>query len=165
MNAPESSRRPRRARRVLAHWATIVRRSPSEYEREVLRTAPVFNSAGVARLLAPRLGAEMAEVFYVVCLDGQNHVLALAEVARGGGHSVTVDYRVIFRLAVAYGANALIVAHNHPSGDPTPSAEDLTLTRRLREIGDVLGVPVVDHVIVAGERHYSFLDSGLLAAA
>jgi DNA repair protein RadC len=164
MTSPESTRRPRRAKGILAHWATIVRSAPSDYEKEVLRRT-VSSSRAVAQLLGPRLAAEMGEVFCVVCLDGRNHVLAMTEIARGGTHAITVDARFVFRVAIAYNATSLVLVHNHPSGDPTPSDEDIKLTARLCEIADVVGISIVDHVILAGERHASLLDLGLLKAA
>jgi DNA repair protein RadC len=146
--------------RVLAAWATIVRKSPSEYEKTVLRTPPASTPEMVFELVKDRIAREMGEVFYAICLDGNNHVLAMTEVARGGQHSVGVDIRSLFRVAVAYGASALILCHNHPSGSPRPSPEDVAMTKRAMAAGKVLGIPVVDHIIVAGERYASLYAMG-----
>ena len=72
--------------------------------------------------------------------------------------STSVHPREVFRFSVATGAAAIIVAHNHPSGDPSPSAEDRRITERLRECGEMLGIEVLDHVVVAGSEFYSFAD-------
>lgn len=144
-------------------WVLVVRESVSRHEREVLGgRMKATTSADVARLLHPRLARELVEVLVVLCLDGQNNVTHLAEVSRGGLHGCSVSARDLFRVAVAAGASAIIVAHNHPSGDPTPSPEDITMTARLVDVGEVLGIPLVDHLVIAGGRHSSMLDLGII---
>ena len=95
-------------------------------------------------------------------LDAQSRPRALHEVTRGTLSSSLVHPREVFRLAVAYNAAGIIVAHNHPSGDPTPSADDRAMTKQLVEAGRVLDIPVYDHVIVGDERYLSFASAGLL---
>jgi len=114
------------------------------------------------RCIGAKLGAEEVEVFTVVMLDTRNSVLALQEVTRGILSSSLVHPREVFRAAIAYGAAGIIVAHNHPSGDPAPSADDKAVTRQLVASGKVLDIPVYDHVIVAADRYFSFAESGLL---
>jgi DNA repair protein RadC len=152
-------------KRVLASWATIVRKSPSSYERTVLQAARAQDASSVFELVKERIGREMSEVMYVICLDGQNHVLAMTEVARGGVHQVGVECVSLFRVAVAFAASGIILVHNHPSGDPTPSPADLAMTRRAEDAGKVIGIRLVDHVIVAGQRYVSLLDLGRIDAA
>jgi DNA repair protein RadC len=127
----------------------------------------IASSADVVALLRGRACVDEGEVFYVVALNAELGPLTIAEVARGSLTSMTVTPREVFRLAVAVGAFAVILAHNHPSGDPSPSVEDLDLTRRLVAGGQVLGVPVLDHVILGcgphrGEAVFSFSDHGLV---
>lgn len=83
-------------------------------------------------------------------------------VTRGTLDTSLVHAREVFRTAVAESAACLILVHNHPSGDPTPSAEDREVTRQLVDAGALLGVPVLDHVIVGDARYVSFVEAGLL---
>ncbi|MBK9033050.1 MAG: DNA repair protein RadC [Myxococcales bacterium] len=99
--------------------------------------------------LWPRLAGLEQEVFYVVGIDARNVVVIEAEVARGHLTGVDVHPREVFRPLIRAGAAAAVCAHNHPSGDPTPSPPDLLLTERLKEAGDLLGIPVIDHVVLA----------------
>jgi DNA repair protein RadC len=123
---------------------------------------PVSGPRDAASIAAALLEGEEQEVFLAFPLDIKNRVLGYVEVARGSIDSVGVDPRMVFRTAVLLGASAVIVVHNHPSGDPTPSAEDVALTERLVDAGRILGIPVLDHVIVAGERTMSFAEKQML---
>jgi DNA repair protein RadC len=112
------------------------------------------------------VGDEMAllgqEQFRVVLLTTKLQVLAVETVSVGGLASVEVHPREVFRRAVQAGAWGVVAVHNHPSGDPTPSRDDQVLTRRLAEAGDVLGIPLWDHVVIGRGRHASFRDMGWL---
>lgn len=114
------------------------------------------------RLLQPLAAAEEVEVFWVLLLDSQSQVRGAVEVFRGTLNSCVAHPREIFRLAVLYGAAGIIVAHNHPSGDPTPSAEDRACTRSLKAAGELLDIPLYDHIVVTADRFVSFASSGLL---
>lgn len=96
-------------------------------------------------------GAENAdrESFYVLYLDSQNRVSGIEEAHKGTASHVEVHPREVFKGAVATNARAVVLAHNHPSGSPTPSNDDHDLTRRLVKSGELLGIPVLDHVIVS----------------
>ena len=95
-------------------------------------------------------------------LDARHRPIGVHEVARGAGNVVNVAPRDLFAAALATGANAVIIAHNHPSGEASPSNEDVNLTHRLRAGGDLIGVPVLDHVIIGEEDAYSFDGNELL---
>jgi DNA repair protein RadC len=113
--------------------------------------------------MAPEIGALAHEEMWVVCLDGRNRVRASRRVAQGGLHGCAVLPRDVLRVAVHEAASAIVLVHNHPSDDPTPSAEDLVMTRRAAEAAAIVGVPLVDHVIVAPSGRYtSMLDLGVL---
>lgn len=118
--------------------------------------------ADVARLLAPRLRDLEVEEFRLLALDSQSRVLREVLVTRGLLNSSLVHPREVFRPAIAEAAAGIIVVHNHPSGDPTPSAEDQAVTRQLVAAGRLLDVPVYDHVVIAGDRFLSFATAGLL---
>lgn len=107
----------------------------------------------VYRVLAPRFAGLTQELFVAVGVDIRNGLLDVVEVGRGSIASVEVHPREVFRPLIRMAAAGAVIVHNHPSGDPTPSREDLELTRRLRQVGRVIGIPVVDHVVI-GDRQY-----------
>lgn len=102
---------------------------------------------------------EPAEVFAILCLTTKHRVIAYHEVSRGTLDSALAHPREVFKAALLANAAAIIAAHNHPSGDPTPSPDDVALTRRLAEAGEVIGIPVLDHIIVGDGRYYSFKEA------
>jgi DNA repair protein RadC len=116
----------------------------------------------VVRLLGHRLRDLEVEEFHLLVLDSQSQVRRQVLVTRGLLNSSLVHPREVFRAAIAEAAAGIIVVHNHPSGDPSPSPEDRAVTRQLTEAGRLLDVPVYDHVIVAGDRFLSFAAAGLL---
>jgi DNA repair protein RadC len=118
--------------------------------------------ADVRRFYAPRFRDLAVEEFHVLALGSQSQVLGDLLITRGILNSSLVHPREVFRAAIAEAAAGIIVVHNHPSGDPTPSADDRSVTRQLVDAGRLLDVPVHDHVIVGGERYLSFAEAGLL---
>ena len=116
----------------------------------------------VVRLFAGRLRDLQVEEFHLLALDSQSQVLREVLVTRGLLNSSLVHPREVFRAAIVEAAAGIIVVHNHPSGDPTPSAEDRAVTRQLVEAGRLLDLPLYDHVIIAGDRFVSFATTGLL---
>lgn len=123
----------------------------------------------VADYLRPLAEGLEVEKFWVLCLNRKNRLLRRVEVTSGTATSSLAHPREVFRPAIRDGAVSLICAHNHPSGDPTPSAADIQVTRQLREAGRTLDVSLTDHVIVgrpghdpSGRGFYSFREAGLL---
>lgn len=129
---------------------------------------PTLSSASAAAaLLRADLAQAAVEELHVLALDTRNRLLRRVMVARGGVNQVCVSAREVFRPLVAAGAARAIVAHNHPSGCATPSEEDRQLTARLAVAGDLLGVPIVDHLVIASDGYYSFAErerNGLMRA-
>jgi len=121
---------------------------------------PVRGSQAVFHHFHARLGALRQERFYVVMLDGKGRLLREVRVSEGSLTASIVHPREVFRAAIRESAAAVLLVHNHPSGDPTPSPEDVSLTSRLRAAGDLVGVKVVDHVIIGRGRYVSFVDNG-----
>ena len=115
-----------------------------------------------ASALMALLQDEPSEVFVILCLTTKFHVIAYHEVGRGTLDTVLVNPREVFKAALLANAAAIVVAHNHPSGDPTPSPDDFDVTRRLAAAGDVLGVPMLDHLVIGDGRYYSFKEAGRL---
>lgn len=116
-------------------------------------------SASVAMTV---LQDEPGEVFAIICLSTKHRVIAYHEVSRGTLDATLVHPREVFKAALLANAAAIILTHNHPSGDPTPSADDAGLTRRLVDAGTLLGVDVLDHIIVGDGRYYSFREADRL---
>lgn len=124
--------------------------------REPLGERPCFDSpAKVHAWLAPELAHRDREVCVALVLDTKHRLIASETVATGTATETLVHPREVFKLAIARSGAGLLVAHNHPSGDPTPSAADRLLTERLVRCGEVLGIPLVDHVIVGKGRYVS----------
>jgi DNA repair protein RadC len=108
----------------------------------------------------PLLAQEKKERFYAILLDSKNRVMTNLRISEGSLGASLVHPREAFRPAIREAAAAVIFLHNHPSGDPSPSSEDRQVTGRLRDAGELLGIPVLDHVIVAADGYYSFADDG-----
>jgi DNA repair protein RadC len=123
---------------------------------------PLRSPVEVYRVCAPTLRDLVVEEFHLLVLDTQHRLLRDVLVSRGTLTSSLVHPREVFRAAIAEAAAAVIVVHNHPSGDPTPSADDRAVTRQLVEAGRLLDVPVYDHVVVGGDRYFSFAEAGWL---
>ena len=104
---------------------------------------------------------ETKEHFITLHLDGKNRIVCIDQVSTGSLNQSIVHPREVFKTALVSSAAAIVLLHNHPSGDPTPSREDMEITRRLKEAGDLLGIRVLDHIIV-GESYCSFVERGLL---
>lgn len=117
---------------------------------------------GVVKLIRELTDGLTDERFYAVSLDNRNNVLAVHLCSIGDHSSTLVHPRSVFRTAVYSSAIAIVCAHNHPSGDATPSAEDIAVTRRLQEAGKILGIPLLDHVVVGGAGHSSMRQLGYL---
>ena len=117
----------------------------------------------VQRYYGLRLRDLPVEEFHVLALGSQSQILADLLITRGLLNSSLVHPREVFRAAIAKAAAGIIVVHNHPSGDPTPSADDRAVTRQLVDAGRLLDLPVYDHVVIGGgERYVSFAEAGLL---
>lgn len=112
------------------------------------------------RIWSPKI--EHVEEFMVLCLNRANRVLGWAKVSMGGLSGTVADPKVIFQVALKSNACSLVLAHNHPSGNLQPSEADIHLTRKLKEAGLLLDLPVLDHLILTSEGYYSFADEGLL---
>lgn len=115
-----------------------------------------------ARLVLAQMRHLDREEFRVILLDTKNQVLKVETVAVGGLNSSGVEPREVFKSAVRQSAAAVILVHNHPSGDPTPSREDVALTRRLLQAGELLGIEILDHLIIGDNKYVSLKAEQLL---
>lgn len=104
---------------------------------------------------------ETKEYFYTVHLDTKNRLICIDQVSIGSQSQAIVHPREVYKTALLSSASAIILLHNHPSGDPAPSREDREITRRLKEAGDLIGVRTLDHIVI-GTTYFSFVEQGLL---
>ena len=116
----------------------------------------------VARVAQSILGGVDQEVFLVIPVDVKNKALGYVEVSKGSVDYCQVDPREVFRAAIVMGATAVFIIHNHPSGDPKYSLEDKSITEKMWEVGNLVGISLMDHVIVAGDKHFSFAEEKLM---
>jgi DNA repair protein RadC len=119
----------------------------------------------IHRHFHPRLRDCEHELFIVLLLDSRHRMLREEKISQGTLTASLVHPREVFRPAVRDSAAALVLVHNHPSGDPTPSAEDREVTRRLSQAGQIMGIRIVDHVVVAESGYFSFCEAGELEPA
>lgn len=136
----------------------LAREEPEERER-------VRTPTDVYLRCAPSLRDLPQEEFRVLLLNTQNAVVRELPVSRGTLDASIVHPREVFRTAIAENAASVILTHNHPSGDPTPSPDDRKVTNQLVEAGDMLGIPVLDHIIIGDGHFISFVEAGLMEKA
>ena len=149
-----------RARAVVIHAALELGRRLAGESRD--EGTPIRSPRDVVAAFGPRLEDLPVEEFHVAILDAQHRLERDVTVTRGILNSSLVHPREVFREAIAERAAALILVHNHPSGDPTPSADDRSVTDQLVAAGRLLDIPVHDHVIIGRGRYTSFAEAGLL---
>lgn len=116
----------------------------------------------LATCLLPQYGVGAVERFGIVILDTKHRVIRVRIVSMGSLDSTVVHPREVFRESASASAAAIVLFHNHPSGDPTPSPDDLALTTRMVNAGDIMGIDVVDYMILADQRYFSFVEAGRL---
>ena len=107
-------------------------------------------------------GMEFKEEFYIILLNRANQVLGWYKVSEGGMSGTVVDPKLIFSIALKGLSSSIIICHNHPSSNLKPSNEDINLTKRLKQAGELLEIPVLDHLILTTDGCYSFGDEGMI---
>lgn len=122
----------------------------------------IKNSRDAWLIMMPDLLDQQQEQFWVLMLNRSNAVIKKSLVSKGGITGTVADPRIIFREALESAAVAIIVLHNHPSGNLNPSQADISLTKKLVDAGKILQIPVLDHIIFADQGHFSFADEGIL---
>ena len=147
-------------RAVVIHAALELGRRLAAESRD--EGAPLRSPRDVWAAFAPRLEDLPVEEFHVAVLDAQHRLERDITITRGILNSSLVHPREVFREAIAERAAAIILIHNHPSGDPTPSADDRAITTQLVAAGRLLDIPVADHLIIGRGRYLSFAEAGLL---
>lgn len=143
---------------IMAAMELGKRRYASEQpNRQVIRS-----SQDAFYAISPRLMDLNTEEFWILICNRANKVVDQVRISIGGIHGTVVDVKVVMRIALEKGACSLVLAHNHPSGGLTPSEEDRRLTRKLVDSAALMDIRVLDHLIIAGNQYFSFLDEGLL---
>lgn len=122
----------------------------------------VSGSRDCFNILKPHLQDLPHEEFWIILLNRANRVIRKYQVSQGGVAGTVADPKIIFKVAIAELASGIILAHNHPSGNLTASQADIELTRKIKEAGKLLEIQVLDHLIVAGQKYFSFADEGML---
>jgi DNA repair protein RadC len=126
--------------------------------------APTVSSPGdVAGLVMEEMRHNLREHFRAVLLDTKNKVMGIEEISIGSLNSSLVHPREVFRPAIRKACASIILIHNHPSGDPTPSREDLDVTKRLCEAGRLMGIEILDHIVIGDGKFVSFREKGLMS--
>jgi DNA repair protein RadC len=154
--------RDAQGRYVLATADQILDAARQAIEHKMQRGASFTSPAAVKEYLRAKLAGYEHEVFAVLFLDSQHRLIEYAEMFRGTIDSASVHPREVVKEALRHNAAAVIVSHNHPSGNPAPSAGDRALTQQLKAALALVDVRVLDHVIVGGSRSASFAEDGLL---
>ena len=123
---------------------------------------PLKSPENVFRHFQNRFRKSKREIFYVVLLTNKNRKIRDVKISEGSLTASLVHPREVYNPVIRESAAAVLFVHNHPSGDPTPSQEDIEITRRLKEVGEVMGIRVLDHVVIGHDRYFSFSDRGML---
>lgn len=146
----------------------FLKKIEARYSKECVREdAPAefasakFTSPSQVFEMFSEMQQETKEHFIALHLDGKNRIVAMDRVSSGSLNQSIVHPREVFKTALLSSAASIILLHNHPTGDPTPSTEDREITKRLKEAGDLLGVRVLDHIVI-GKTYYSFTENMLL---
>lgn len=130
--------------------------------RECVDNFSVGSPKSVADIFMNILRDEMKEHFYVLLLDTKNKIISWDEISKGDLNSSIVHPREVFKYALKYSANSIICLHNHPSGDPTPSMQDIEITKRLQEVGNLVGIKLLDHIIIGYNKYISLKEKGIM---
>lgn len=146
-------------RQIKAVYETL---TVNEEVTSYLKTGTRFTAPRQIYEMFSFLMRETKEVFITLHLDGKNRVICCDLVSIGSLNQSIVHPREVFKTACLSNAAAVLLIHQHPTGDPSPSSEDIAITRRLKECGELMGIKVLDHIIVGDDDYLSFVERGLL---
>ena len=130
--------------------------------QEIPEKEKVTSVNDLYKIFSQYLSDLQTEEFWAIFLNQKNHVIYKTQISKGGISGTLVDVRVIFRIAIEHCATSVVVAHNHPTGNLTPSQPDISITRRIKEAGDLLDIKLLDHLIIGENSFFSFSEQGLL---
>ncbi|WKS94497.1 RadC family protein [Riemerella columbina] len=130
--------------------------------QEFPKRRSINQSRDIYEMMHPLMADLAIEEFWLILLNAKNKVIHRFPISRGGIHSTVVDVRWLFKQVLEYSATAIILVHNHPSGEPQPSSADRELTQKIVQAGQLLDIRVLDHIIIAKDSYFSFSDHGSL---
>jgi DNA repair protein RadC len=133
-----------------------------QYQQKWFSDKKITSPADLADIFIPLLRDELKENFILVCLNSANKIIKYEIISTGNLNSSVVHPREIFKAAVENSSAGIILLHNHPSGNPEPSSEDIAVTKKMVEAGKLLDIPVFDHLIIAGNTFTSFVERRLI---
>lgn len=142
--------------------ATALEIGNRKSQQEVLERQQISSSRDCFEVLQPHLSDLSTEEFWVIFLNHQNKILYKTCLFRGGIASSVADIRVIFKTALEHFSTRIIIAHNHPAGSLKPSKDDINITNKINEAGKLLEIELLDHIIIAQNKFYSFKEEGIL---
>ncbi len=131
-------------------------------EAEAVKRSKITSSKDIFEIFQSNISDIQYEEFWMLCLNKANKILKKICISKGGTSATAVDPKKIFKLALDNNSSYIILCHNHPSGNIQPSNEDIKLTKKLKEAGNSLDLPVLDHIIIGDEKYYSFADQGII---
>lgn len=138
----------------------LVKEKGGYYHFEKVIKSPQY--AYEAAIELAKIDEEAQEVMGLICLNTKNRMTAIHEISRGTLNSSLIHPREVFKVAILHNAAGIILFHNHPSGDPTPSNEDIQVTERIAEAGELMGIELLDHVVIGDGRFASMKERGLM---
>ncbi len=147
-----------KAAMIMAAVQLGVRLSQSQYDTKIRITSPSI----AASYVMSQMSVLKSEHFKIITLNTKKEINYIREISKGTVNMTIVHPREVFRAAIEDNAHSIILLHNHPTGDPTPSKEDLKLTDTLVKSSEILGIEIVDHIIIGDNVYYSFLEKGLI---
>ncbi len=147
---------------LLTFWKVLREIWARKLASDIAPREQINSPSKVAALAAARLGPLASEEFWVILVDNKNRFLAFEQVSRGTVDQTPVYPREVLARAFTHQASGMMLVHNHPGGDPTPSSQDMDLTRRISQVATDVGIRVLDHLVVAESRYFSFQEQGLL---
>lgn len=154
-----SNPKPMRFRTIKAVYETLI---VKEEITDYLKTGNRYTNPSQVFETFSFLMKETKEMFLTLHLDGKNRIICMDLVSVGSLNQSIVHPREVFKTACLSNAAAIILVHQHPTGDPAPSSEDIAITRRLKEAGEIMGIKILDHIIIGNGDYLSFVERGLM---
>lgn len=145
---------------IVFNKLVLVKEKGAMYDIEKKITNPTSAYKAITEIT--NIQDEAQEVFGIITLDTKNKIISVHEISRGTLNESLVHPREVYKVALLHNANSIMLFHNHPSGDTTPSEADINITNRLVKSGELLGITVIDHIIVGDEEYLSFANQGLI---